>query len=275
MRMDSVIAINNYSEKNVNKNGFFGKLGSRIWNLPLWRFIAILISLILTVFVVILCKTYIKFILLWLENQDPLVIAVVIVVLFNIVALPISIGYIILVISCGYLFGIFKGLLLTVFGANFGLFVAHNILKVVGNYKSIYRYTNNETAQAIMRVINGPLCFKIVFCSRLTPIPFGLQNTIFALSNVSGRVYHLASLLGLFPAQLISVYVGTTLRSMHDVLENNQISTTTYFIVIIQLLFGISLIIWIGSKARNELLKALSEAEESSSMNGNNFSSIV
>lgn len=38
-------------------------------------------------------------------------------------------------------------------------------------------------ANAIVRVISGPLCFKIVICARLTPIPFGLQNTIFAVST--------------------------------------------------------------------------------------------
>lgn len=38
-------------------------------------------------------------------------------------------------------------------------------------------------ATAIMRVISGPLCFKIVVFARLTPIPFGLQNTIFAVST--------------------------------------------------------------------------------------------
>ncbi|XP_050512465.1 transmembrane protein 64 isoform X2 [Diabrotica virgifera virgifera] len=126
-------------------------------------------------------------------------------------------------------------------------------------------YTQNDMATAILRVISGPLCFKIVLCSRLTPIPFGLQNTIFALSNVSARVYHIASLLGLFPAQFVAVYVGSTLRSMQDVLENRRISSSTYAFATIQLILGASLMVYIGTKARKELLKAIAEAESNSS----------
>lgn len=145
------------------------------------RLIAIIFALITGLSIVLLCKFYIKFILLWLETQDPLVISSTLSVLFILVSLPISIGYIVLVVAEGYLFGFTRGLILTVLGANLGIFIAHNILKLVGHHKTVYKYTQNDTAQAIMRLISGPLCFKIVLCSRLTPIPFGLQNTIFAV----------------------------------------------------------------------------------------------
>lgn len=150
--------------------------------LSLWRCVTIFLSLFIIVTVLVLCKAYIKIVLIWLENQNPTVISITIVFLFVIVSLPISIGYIVLVVASGFLFGIIRGLLLSVLGANFGLFIAHNILKMVSHYESVYKLTQNETAQAIMRVISGPLCFKIVLCSRLTPIPFGLQNIIFAVS---------------------------------------------------------------------------------------------
>ncbi|XP_050299549.1 transmembrane protein 64 [Anthonomus grandis grandis] len=235
--------------------------------LSVGRILAILSTLIVAGAILFLCKAYIKFLLFWLEKQDGIIISATICVLFIVVALPISVGYIVLVLASGYLFGITKGLLLVLFGANVGLLIAHNILKVVGHHPSIFKFTQNDMASAIMQVISGPLCFKIVFCSRLTPIPFGLQNTIFALSNVSAKVYHIASLLGLFPAQFVAVYVGSTLRSMQDVIENNHISSTTYVFAALQLICGASLIIWIGSKARTELLKVLAEAENSASKN--------
>lgn len=56
-----------------------------------------------------------------------------------------------------------------------------------------------------------------------------MVTLFFQLSNVSSRIYHVASLIGLFPAQFVGVYVGSTLRSMQDVLENRHISSTTYF----------------------------------------------
>ncbi|XP_044260733.1 transmembrane protein 64 [Tribolium madens] len=227
------------------------------------RLIAIIFALITGLSIVLLCKLYIKFILLWLENQDPIVISATLSILFILVSLPISIGYIVLVVAEGYLFGFTRGLVLAIIGANLGLLVAHNILRLVGHHKSIYKFTQNDTAQAIMRLISGPLCFKIVFCSRLTPIPFGLQNTIFALSNVNAKIYHLASFLGLMPAQAVGVYIGTTLRSMQDVLEDRPASTGTYIFISVQLVVVVVLMLWFSAKARAELMRALAEAEVS------------
>lgn len=241
------------------------KIRSSLYFLSIGRILAILSTLIVIGCILLLCKAYIKFVLLWLDQQDDFVVAATVCILFIIVSLPISVGYIVLVLASGYLFGIVRGLLLVICGANIGLLIAHNILRVVGHHPSIYKFTQNNMAVAIMQVISGPLCFKIVFCSRLTPIPFGLQNTIFALSNVSAKIYHVASLLGLFPGQFVAVYVGSTLRSMQDVIENNHISSATYFFAVIQLICGASLMMWIGSKARTELLRVLAEAENSSS----------
>lgn len=90
----------------------------------------------------------------------------------------------------------------------------------------------------------------------------------------------MASFIGLLPAQVIAVTVGSTLRSMQDIFERKEISTTTYvfitmqvnmqvpyrffnvslLILYLQLVFGLSVMIWITAKARKELLKALNEA---------------
>lgn len=163
-------------------------LRTTICFLSIKRCIALLFSLVTIVCLLLLFKQYIKFVLLWLESQNSVITSLVISLLFILVSLPVSIGYIVLVIASGYLFGIVNGLLLTIVGANFGLLVAHNLLKVLKHHHAVYRFTQNMTAQAIMRVINGPLSFKIVICSRLTPIPFGLQNTIFAVGWYGNEV---------------------------------------------------------------------------------------
>ena len=59
--------------------------------------------------------------------------------------------------------------------------------------------------------------FQLVLLSRLTPIPFGLQNSFFAISPMSTFKYLQASCLGLLPCQIINVYLGSTLRSMEEV----------------------------------------------------------
>ncbi|GJQ75317.1 hypothetical protein Trydic_g23502 [Trypoxylus dichotomus] len=138
---------------------------------------------------------------------------------------------------------------------------SHNVLKLVGHHQRVRKLIENETATAILRVISGPLSFKIILMARLTPIPFGFQNTIFALSNVNTKIYHFASCVGLFAGQFMGVYVGSTLRSMQDVLDNRHFSTGTYVFAGLQLILAAGLIVWCGAKARNELLRALNEAE--------------
>lgn len=52
------------------------------------------------------------------------------------------------------------------------------------------------------------------------------------VSDLRGCGYHLATMLGLFPAQLIHVYVGSTLRSMHEVLHESHV--TGYIVFALQ-----------------------------------------
>lgn len=63
----------------------------------------------------------------------------------------------------------------------------------------------------------------------ITPIYF-LQ-----VSDISGCGYHLATMLGLLPAQVINVYLGSTLRSMHDVLHESHV--TGYIVFAFQVIF--------------------------------------
>ncbi len=40
--------------------------------------------------------------------------------------------------------------------------------------------------------------------------------------------YHTATLLGLLPAQVINVYLGSKLRSIHDVINDNHTAAAGY-----------------------------------------------
>ncbi|CAB3221529.1 unnamed protein product [Arctia plantaginis] len=84
-------------------------------------------------------------------------------------------------------------------------------------------------------------------------------NTIALVSDISGCGYHLATMLGLLPAQVINVYLGSTLRSMHDVLHESHV--TGYIVFAFQILIGITLMVWVVQKARKELTIAIMQAE--------------
>ena len=133
--------------------------------------------------IVFVCKDYIKVLLYWIEHQDAWIIIVIVVALFTVVSFPIVIGYLFLIIASGYLFGILRGITMVVLAANLGIAIAHATLSALSSSLPIGALLRSETAKAILRVISGPQAFRVVLFARLTPIPFGLQNTIFAVST--------------------------------------------------------------------------------------------
>lgn len=211
--------------------------------------------------IVFICRDYIKVLLYWIEHQNIWIVTVIFIALFSVVSFPIVIGYLFLIIASGYLFGILKGIVMVVLSANLGIAIAHVTLSALSSKLPIGALLQNNTARAILRVISGPQTFKVVLFARLTPIPFGLQNTIFAVSNMGGIQYHIASALGLLPAQIINIYLGSSLRSMQDVLEDKSTAATGYIVFCFQILIGISLMVYVVQKARRELQLALLEAD--------------
>lgn len=132
--------------------------------------------------IVFVCRDYIKLLLFWIEHQNPWLVTVIFIGLFTIVSFPIVIGYLFLIVASGYLFGIVKGIAMVLIAANLGIAIAHGTLGALSSRLPIGALLQSDTARAILRVISGPHAFKVVLFARLTPIPFGLQNTIFAVS---------------------------------------------------------------------------------------------
>lgn len=211
--------------------------------------------------IVFICRDYIKILLYWIEHQNAWIVTVIFITLFTVVSFPIVIGYLFLIVASGYLFGIIRGIMMVVLSANLGIAIAHATLSALSSRLPIGALLQSDTARAILRVIAGPQAFKVVLFARLTPIPFGLQNTIFAVSNIGGIRYHMASALGLLPAQIINIYLGSSLRSMQDVLEDRSTAATGYVVFCFQILVGVSLMVYVVQKARRELQLALLEAD--------------
>jgi len=87
------------------------------------------------------------------------------------------------------------------------------------------------------------------------PIPFGLANLAFAITKVNFLTYLLSSLAGLLPSQLILCYVGSTLKSMSEVLANESTTKTASFVFVLQLIIACFVMYYILTAARAELQK--------------------
>ncbi|XP_023164783.2 transmembrane protein 64 isoform X1 [Drosophila hydei] len=204
-----------------------------------------------------LSRNYAKALLFWIETQNRWTIFIIFMALFTLVSFPIVVGYLVLLITAGYLFGWWRGWLTVLLGANVGIAIAHLTIRSCRHRIAVHKMIKNETGRAILRVISGPKAFRVVLFTRLTPIPFGLQNVIFGISSIQARDYHLATFLGLLPAQTINVYLGSTLRSMHEVLNDHSSKVTGYISFVIEVICGVALMFWVVQKARKELSETL------------------
>ncbi|CAK8684634.1 unnamed protein product [Clavelina lepadiformis] len=197
-------------------------------------------------------------VLLYFENINQVTSVFLFIILFTLVSFPMLWGYVILNLAAGYLYGFFLSIPVVVFSVTFGVAVAHIICKKYFStcvMKLLQRRSNFNQIEAILQVIEGSSGLKVVALTRLTPIPFGFQNGLFAVSNISLRYYVLASNIGLLPTQVLNCYIGSTFRSMDQLMKQN--SAGGYMLFFLQVAIGIGLMIFVIRHARRELATAL------------------
>ena len=184
-----------------------------------------------------------------------------------------------MVLATGYLYGFTVGILVTMTAAATGIFIAHLFNKAFLT-KYIERVLVNQASEgSLLGTVHLLLssqknAFQLAFLARLTPIPFGIQNSVFALSSISTRHYIQASVVGMLPCQAINVYLGSSVRSMEEVWYDLEILITSingllYFqvlgnydantatiglmILLCQLFFASLLILFVIQKAKKQL----------------------
>jgi len=153
------------------------------------------------------------------------------------------------------------GLLVTVFCATIGIVVAHVLIKIFLSGYVRRLLNSSEYSRALLAVISGPQAFKLVALCRLTPVPFGLQNALFAVVNLPVSKYIGCSVVGLLPSQAINAYIGSTLRSMEEVLSNEETMRTGWMLLAAQLALSLLVGILIVQRAKVELNAAISSQQ--------------
>ena len=148
---------------------------------PSWLILSFSVVTIVTLCV--LCQDYIRWTLSWLENEDPWVVCGIFLILYTMVSLPFMWGYFMLNIATGYLFGFVNGMLVTVSTAAVGIWVAHIFIRTLLKDFVLRKLITSDYTKAVLNVLSGSRALKVVMFARLTPIPFGLQNAIFAVSS--------------------------------------------------------------------------------------------
>ncbi|CAF3355570.1 unnamed protein product [Rotaria sp. Silwood1] len=185
-------------------------------------------------------------------------------VLFTLVSLPFA-------WACGFLYGLVYGMIFIIVYVSIGLslsfyicnyILTHNF-RIIKNLKTTFE--SSEIIQTLIKVLNSVDGYKIIFLSRLTPIPLGLQNGFYSISNISFRIYLFWSLCGLIPTQFIYCFLGSRLHSMTDLMLIDKRTKTVGIIVgLCECLMTLVLTYYVFHTAKKVLNKLLLETSASS-----------
>jgi len=132
-------------------------------------------------------STFIIQLLLFLDDLPPMILLLIFILLFTIVSFPMAWGYVILNLAAGYLYGFVPSIPVVIISVTIGITVAHILCKhyfsnwLLGVLKN---RSNFNQMEAIIHVIDSASGLKVIALTRLTPIPFGFQNGLFAVSGV-------------------------------------------------------------------------------------------
>ena len=138
--------------------------------------------LILGLIILIWGRGHLLQLLQWLEQLPLHQSILVFIVLFTLISFPFGFGYIILNMMAGYLYGIMHGQLIVMISVAVGASISFILCRKWLREYAQSMVTSNAL-QAVLKVVEGPHGFKVIFLTRFTPIPFGLQNVLFAVSD--------------------------------------------------------------------------------------------
>jgi uncharacterized membrane protein YdjX (TVP38/TMEM64 family) len=165
-----------------------------------------------------------------------------------------------LTLGAGFLYGAIIGTLVVSPASVIGSTLAFFIARYVARDWVTRRLKKYPQAAAIDRAIekNG---FKAVVLLRLQPVlPFNILNYALGLTSIRLRDYMLASWIGMFPATVLYVYLGSIMNDISDLLRGRPNSGIAGRLLLWGGLAAIVVLVWwlgrIAKKALREEMGA-------------------
>ncbi len=113
----------------------------------------------------------------------------------------------------GGAYGLWKGLLIVVIGANLAALCSFLLSRTFLRERALRWAAGQPRFAALDRAI-GQQEFRMVLLSRLSPVfPFTLLNYFLGLTTVRLGPYLLGNLIGMLPGTFLYVYLGSTART--------------------------------------------------------------
>lgn len=162
-------------------------------------------------------------ILQWIHERGAW--APVAYMLFYAVACVFAIPGSLLTLGGGFLFGIGAGIVYVSLGATAGATLAFLVGRYVLRRWIVEKIGSNLKFQALDEAVKRE-GWKMVLLVRLCPIfPFPVTNYGFGITRVSLKEYVLASWIGMLPAMVVLVYIGSLAGSLANLGAGNRTRT--------------------------------------------------
>jgi uncharacterized membrane protein YdjX (TVP38/TMEM64 family) len=189
-----------------------------------------------------------------LNEQYPVAVPVVYVVAVTIATVALFPGWISMMLG-GLLFDLLPGLPLALLGITAGAYGAFLAGRVLGRSWVEERMGDSLKLQALDEAVDAQ-SFYIVFLARFAIVlPFNLLNYAFGLTRVTATTYLGATALGMLPAVLLYVYLGTLADDFGAILAGDvRPASGTYWIAAVAIV-AIAVVIWIVQRAAKRALR--------------------
>lgn len=156
-----------------------------------------------------------------------------------------------LTLSAGFLFGLWKGVLVAMLGNTAGAAAAFLVGRAVVHDWVQRRIGRKPAFRATADAIAGD-GFKVVVLVRLSPLfPANVMNYVLSITKVCFRRYVLGTLVGMLPGTVLFVYVGSTARSLTAIaageIERNRWHQGLFYAGLL-VAFGVSTLITLRAR---------------------------
>jgi uncharacterized membrane protein YdjX (TVP38/TMEM64 family) len=155
----------------------------------------------------------------------------------------------------GLLFGLLPGLPLALLGITAGAFGGFLAGRSLGRSWIERRMGDSLKLQALDEAVNAQ-SFYIVFLTRFAIVlPFNVLNYAFGLTRVTNTTYVAATALGMLPAVLLYVYLGTLADDFGAVLAGDvRPASGTWWIAAVAIV-AVAAVVWILQRAARRALQ--------------------
>jgi len=147
---------------------------------------------------------------------------------FVIISFPLILGaYIPLTLGAGAIYGVLMGTVTVSVGSTGGACVAFWICRAFTRKWLEESLKKKREFRYFLAMMQGKDKKFVTVLARLSPIPFGLQNGFFALTDISFRDFFLSTWIGLLPFQIVWTHLGTTLHNLSKI-SNGEVELSVW-----------------------------------------------